>query len=50
MLIAMYRMHDADDAWRADTRKRIDSLAQAIEKQIEDKSEQRDRRTISGPG
>jgi tetratricopeptide (TPR) repeat protein len=36
VLIAMYRMHDADDAWRADTLKRINSLAQTIEKQIAD--------------
>jgi tetratricopeptide (TPR) repeat protein len=36
VLIAMYRVHDADDAWRANTLKRINSLAQTIEKQIED--------------
>jgi tetratricopeptide (TPR) repeat protein len=36
VLIAMYRVHDADDAWRADTLRRIKSLAQTIEKQIED--------------
>jgi tetratricopeptide (TPR) repeat protein len=35
VLIAMYRVPDADDAWRADTRKRIDTLAQAIQQQIE---------------
>jgi tetratricopeptide (TPR) repeat protein len=34
VLIAMYRMHDADEAWRADTRKRIETLAQAIDQQI----------------
>jgi tetratricopeptide (TPR) repeat protein len=34
VLIAMYRMHEADDAWRADTLKRINALAQTIEKQI----------------
>ena len=36
VLIAMYRVHDADDAWRANTLKRINALAQTIEKQIED--------------
>jgi tetratricopeptide (TPR) repeat protein len=36
VLISMYRVHDADDAWRANTLKRINSLAQTIEKQIED--------------
>jgi tetratricopeptide (TPR) repeat protein len=35
VLIAMYRTRDADDAWQADTRKRIDTLAQAFEQQIE---------------
>jgi tetratricopeptide (TPR) repeat protein len=35
VLIAMYRSQSADDAWRADTLKRIETLAQAFEQQIE---------------
>lgn len=36
VLIAMYRVGNADDAWMADTRKRIQELAKAIEEQIDD--------------
>jgi tetratricopeptide (TPR) repeat protein len=36
VLIAMYRVGNADDMWMADTRKRIQALAKAIEEQIDD--------------
>lgn len=36
VLIAMHRVGNADDAWMADTRKRIQELAKAIEEQIDD--------------
>ncbi len=36
VLIAMYRMADADDAWMADTRERIQKLARKTEEKIED--------------
>lgn len=36
VLIAMYRIGDADDAWMADTRARIAKLARKIEAEIED--------------
>jgi tetratricopeptide (TPR) repeat protein len=36
VLIAMYRVEDADDPWMLDTRKRIQKLARKIEGEIED--------------
>jgi tetratricopeptide (TPR) repeat protein len=36
VLIAMFRVADADDAWMADTRKRIEKLSEQTEKQIEE--------------
>jgi tetratricopeptide (TPR) repeat protein len=36
VLISMYRMEDADDAWMADTRKRIVKLSRKIDEQIAD--------------
>jgi len=36
VLIAMFRVVDADDAWMADTRRRIQKLSQETEKQIEE--------------
>ncbi len=40
VLIAMYRVGDADDAWTADTRKRIRKLSKEIEDQIDDRPEE----------
>jgi tetratricopeptide (TPR) repeat protein len=36
VLIAMFRVADADDAWMADTRKRIQKLSKEIEEKIEE--------------
>jgi tetratricopeptide (TPR) repeat protein len=36
VLIAMFQVGDADDAWMADTRKRIQELGKEIEKKIEE--------------
>lgn len=36
VLIAMFRLADADDAWMADTRERIKKLSRKIEAEIED--------------
>ena len=36
VLIAMYRLEDADDAWMADTRKRIQKLGRKVEEEIAD--------------
>ncbi len=38
VLIAMYRLGDADDAWMADTRKRIKLLSRKVEEDIADNS------------
>jgi tetratricopeptide (TPR) repeat protein len=37
ILIAMYRLPDADDAWRQSTRERINTLAEKIQQDIDDK-------------
>ena len=36
VLIAMYRLADADDAWMADTRARINKLSRKVEEEIAD--------------
>jgi tetratricopeptide (TPR) repeat protein len=40
VLIAMYRLGDADDAWMADTRERIRKLSKEIEEQIDDRPDE----------
>jgi tetratricopeptide (TPR) repeat protein len=36
VLISMFRLSDADDAWMADTRERIDKLSRKVEEEIAD--------------